>query len=171
MLDTVEHARLIADLPHVCSIAGVQPKFLHESMTHHCGTNEVDWVKNFWKYTEEGCPGLVLSGTRPDTRCQAIGAALVRNFIDARVVPLNSLLDHLQAGDVPSPTVLLIPNLFTVALHKAVPAWRVQMVYDLLLERSTHGKPTVVYIENMKQMTLVYGAVFADFLSNFKQVG
>jgi hypothetical protein len=41
VLDPIRHQRIIADLDHVCTLAGVQPKFLRESMKEHCGTGEV----------------------------------------------------------------------------------------------------------------------------------
>jgi hypothetical protein len=171
MLDKIEHARIIADFDNVCLTAGVQGKFLHESMTQYCDPAEVDWVKNFYKFKKEGLPGLLLHGiTRPDTRSQAIAAALIRNFIDARVIPLNSVLDAKENGDMPSPTVLLIPNLFVAATSKNIPAWKVQTVYDLLLQRSVQNKQSIVYVESMEGLKIAYGAPFADFLLSFKEV-
>ena len=88
VLDAKEHSRIIADFERVCSIAGIQAHFLYESMTKHCGPTEVDWVKKFWTYKSQGVPGSRLDrGARPDTRCQSMAAALVRNFVDARVIP------------------------------------------------------------------------------------
>ena len=99
VLDAKEHSRIIADFERVCTMAGIQGHFLYESMTKHCGPAEVDWVKRFWSYLRQGVPGLVLEGvTRPDTRCQSIAAALVRNYVDARVVPLNTLIDSTMDG-------------------------------------------------------------------------
>lgn len=172
LLDAKEHSRILADFERVCTTAGIQGHFLYESMTKHCGPVEVDWVKKFWHYKAQGVPGLVLQGvTRPDTRCQSIAAALVRNYVDARVIPLNSLLDSTMNGNhPPSPTVLLVPNLFMSAMGKNIPAWRVQTMYDLLLERATKSKPTVVYIEDLKGLVGIYGEPFRDFLSRFTLV-
>lgn len=172
VLDAKEHSRIIADFERVCTTAGIQGHFLYESMTKYCGPIEVDWVVKFWTHLRQGVPGLVLHGvTRPDTRCQSIAAALVRNYVDARVVPLNTLIESTLDGAVPpSPTVLLIPNLYVGATGKAVPAWRVQVMYDLLLERSTKNKVTVVYVEHMVGLVGLYGEPFHDFLSRFTQV-
>ena len=172
VLDAKEHSRIIADFERVCTVAGIQGHFLYESMTKHCGPVEVDWVKRFWTHLRQGVPGLLLQGVaRPDTRCQSIAAALVRNYVDARVVPLNTLIEStLDGGHPPSPTVLLIPNLFMAAMGKSVPAWRVQVMYDLLLERSTKSKPTVVYVEDLKGLVGMYGEPFHDFLSRFTLV-
>ena len=169
ILDAKEHSRIIADFERVCTTAGIQGHFLYESMTKYCGPEEIEWVKKFWAYKSQGLPGMVLSGvTRPDTRCQSIAAALVRNWVDARVIPINTLIESTQNGNhPPSPTVLLVPNLYMTVMSAKVPAWRVQTMYDLLLERSTKGKPTVVYVEDLKGLVNVYGEPFRDFLSRF----
>jgi hypothetical protein len=62
VLDEVEHERIIADMPGICGIAGLQPRFLRESMTVHCHNVEVDWVRKFTQYRYEGLPGLLLDG-------------------------------------------------------------------------------------------------------------
>jgi hypothetical protein len=169
VLDAKEHSRIIADFERICTTAGIQGHFLYESMTKHCGSVEVEWVKKFWHYKAQGVPGLMLLGVaRPDTRCQSIAAALVRNYVDARVIPLNTLIDSTMNGSSPpSPTVMLIPNLYMLAMSKHVPAWRVQAVYDVLLERSTKSKPTIAYVEDLKGLASVYGEPFRDFLSRF----
>ena len=168
LLDAKEHSRIIADFERVCTVAGIQGHFMHESMKTYCGPIEVDWVTKFWGYKKAGVAGLALVGvTRPDTRCQSIAAALVRNYVDARVIPVNTLIDSTMNGNhTPSPTVLLIPNLFLTALGKGTP-WRMQAMYDLLLERSTKGKPSVVYVESLSGLTQMYGEPFRDFLSRF----
>jgi hypothetical protein len=175
MLDAKEHERIIADFERVCTTAGIQGHFLHESMMTYCGPIEVDWVRKFWRYKKAGVAGLALVNiSRPDTRCQAIAAALVRHYVDARVIPLNTLIDSTSNGNrPPSPTVLLIPNLYMAATNYKTLAWRVQAMYDLLLERATRGKPTVVYVENLKPgmgLAKAYGEPFRDFLSRFMQV-
>ena len=104
------HDRLIKDAEHFCAIAGIQQHFLRESMTKYCGEAEVEWVRKFRKYKQEGMPGLVLEGIkRPDTRCQAMAGAFLRNFIDASVIPVNTLIDAAKDGSVPSPTGLFVP--------------------------------------------------------------
>lgn len=173
ILDAKEHSRIIADFDRVCTQAGVQGHFLQKSMTEYCKAVEVDWVRHFRKYRAEGNPGLLLEGVeRPDTRCQSIAAALVRNYIDARVIPMNTLIDTIRdEGRAPSPSVLLIPNLFMMATGKpSSVAWRVQAVYDALLERSTQGKPTVAYVEDLDGVATAYGKPFQDFLSRFTMV-
>ena len=70
----------------------------------------------------------------------------------------------------PSPTVLLIPNLFMANMNKASPVARAGRSYDILLERSTKGKPSVVYVEHMPGFRDLYGEPFRDFVSRFVPV-
>jgi hypothetical protein len=169
VLDPIRHARIIQDLQNVCMTAGIQSKYLHESMTKTCEADEVDWVRNFHKDRADGLPGLVLSKiTHPDAHCQAIAAALVRNFIDARVVPINTLMASREEGL--TPTVLLIPNLLVVTAGKSSPPWVVQAMFDLLLQRSVQNKPTVACVDSFADVLQIYGVPFSDFLSTFKQV-
>lgn len=171
MLDAKEHSRIIADFEGVCSKAGIQGHFLYESMKKFCGDKEVDWVTHFWKHKAAGLPGIVLNGVQnPSTRCQAIAAALVRNYIDARVVLTNTLVDALVEGSIPSPTVLLIPNLYVAAMCKTIPPFKVQALYDVLLDRSIKGKPSVVYVEDLKGLVGVFGTPFRDFLNGFRVI-
>lgn len=170
MLDAKEHARILEDMDRVCQMAGVQSSYLHQSMTEYCGPSEVDWVRKFHQYRDAGLPGMVLDGVpHPTQRCQAIAAVLLRNYLDARVIPVNTLIEASKDDQIPHPTILIVPNLFVLATGKQ-PAWRVQVLYDLLLERATKNKPSVVYVEDLKSLAAVYGAPFHDFLTSFKIV-
>lgn len=170
VLDPVAHAKLIADIDKISARAGIQLRFFRESMTKYCTAVEINWVKNFHQNRKEK-PGLVLEGVaNPDSRCQAIGAALLRNYIDARVMPLGAILDAQKDGEMDNPTVLIIPNMFVTLGNKAIPSWRIQGLYDLLLHRAVHNKPSVLYIENQKIMESTFGKTMNDFISGFERV-
>lgn len=168
VLDPVRHQRLIQDLDHVCTIANTPRKYVMESMTTFCDSNEVDWVVNFRLYRGM-YPGLVLVG-KPNTeeRCMAISGALIRNFIDSRVVTLSTLLDAAEAGTAPDPTVMVIPNLYVSSYGKTLPAWKVASVYDLLINRWTANKPTVIAVESLLGLQQAYGLAFSQHLNNYK---
>ena len=170
MLDQQFHARIIADCERVCAVAGIQKRYLLESMQGYCGPAEVDWVRNFKRYEAAAIPGLLITdATRPHIICQAIAGALVRNYIDARVMSVNSVLDAYKDGEnMVAPHVLLIPNMYIQATGRAMPSWRVQVLYDLLLERTVHGKPNVLCAETSQGLITAYGQPFADYLSSYK---
>jgi hypothetical protein len=170
VLDPQRHARLIADMEHVCAVANVPKSFVQTSMKTYCSAEVIDWVVNFRLYRPIHAGLLLVNASNPDTQCLAIGGALIRNFIDARVIPLNTLLMDIESSVVPSPTVLIVPNLYVSQLGKALPAWKIQQVYDLLLRRMTQNLPTVVSVENMLGMEQTYGRSFAQHLNSHYKV-
>ena len=110
---------------------------------------EIEWFKKFNKEKGEHS-GLMFHGSSDvQTRMMALCGALVRNFIDARLVTLGNLVPMKESKeptvDPLEPTVLLVPNLH-VKTHggKPLTAWQIQILYDALISRMTLGKQTVV---------------------------
>lgn len=176
VLDEKVHARLIQDLEHICFTAGVAPKFVENSMLGVAKEPEIEWVKKY--NTEKGeHSGLMFhGGTDVQTRMMALCGALVRNFIDARLVTLASVVPLKESReatvDAMEPTVLLIPNLH-VKTHggKPLAAWQIQILYDALISRMTLGKQTVVFVESMEGLGLDYGMLFRELLeTHYKQI-
>jgi hypothetical protein len=162
VLDQSRHARLIADIDHICAIARVPRLYVETSMKQHCDAAEVEYVVNFRLY-RASVGGLVISEKKnPDTRIMAICGAFVRNFIDARVYSLTDILEAVQDKDVPEPTVMLIPNLYVPSL----PKWKSSLLYDVLLRRLTSNLPTVVAVESMMDLRKDYGETFFQHLTS-----
>lgn len=165
ILDPVHHERLIADMEHVCKTANVLPLYVKQSMVGVSQPAEIEWVRQFREHSQNG-QGLVLTGSlSPETRMMSIAGALLRNFVDARVISLTTMLEMRDNGVLPDCRVMLVPNLFLRSAGKALPAWKVHIVYDILLARMTSSKPTVVYVEDMNALAAEYGRVFADHLT------
>lgn len=161
VLDPVAHERIIKDMDHVVAVANIPKNFLDRSMLDTCGDQEVAWVRDFNR-TRGEVAGLVLHNqSNADTRCMLIVAALVRNFVDARIVSLSTLLD---SGDPPDPTVMVIPNFYQKSFGKTLPAWKVSHLHDVLISRFTASKPTVLVVEDFNALAMSYGQGTADFL-------
>jgi hypothetical protein len=166
ILDKVKHRRLIDNLPHIAETANVPQHMIKCSSKPYLTASELEWLANFRVYQDKG-QGLVLTGMQsiaPDTKMMALAAALIRNFVDARVMSLGQVIGLMEDNEMPAPTVLLIPNLFAQSVGKALPDWKVQHVYDLLLQRVVAQKPTVAYVENFDALANVYGPPFAQHL-------
>jgi hypothetical protein len=178
MLNEKKDRMLLADLQHIAQVAGVHTKYIHYGMKDFCGAEEMDWVRRYHLYNgsgKESVPGLLLVGLdSPEVRCQSIAGSLVRNYIDARVVSLNTVLAAAEGKGSLNPTVLLIPNFFIEVPHSkgkpTLPAWKVQALHDLLLKRSQSNTPTVLYVSSLSALAEEYGTTFAAFLEGFKQV-
>lgn len=153
ILDRDKHRMLIADLPNVCQQSGVPPSFIHKSMREFCPDLECEWVQGYHRIKQKGKCGLVLVGSDVEKRCLAISGALIRNYIDARVITLQTMLDN----EV-SPTVLVIPNFHISAIDcKAHPSWKVDQVYSVLLDRMSTGLQTVLGVTSMEDLQMAYG--------------
>jgi hypothetical protein len=169
VLDPERHKRLLEDLEHICSIAHVPQKHVRESMVGYCDSLEIDWVTNFRLYRET-YPGLLIEGHKDSTdRCMAIAGALLRNFIDARVVSVNKILEYHETNSIPEPTVLVISNLQINNHGKPFTAWQLAVIYDVLVRRWTANLPTVVAIDNMDSLKQTYGLSFGQFLEKYKR--
>ncbi len=168
VLDPVRHLRLIADMDHIAGVAGVHPSFIKYSMIPYCDSTEVDYVMNFRLYRDTFSGLLLLGKDDADDRCNSICGALVRNFIDARVVTLTTVLDCAEAYNTPDPTVLIVPNFYMSSYGKTLPSWKVAVIYDVLLQRAAENKPTILAMDSFAAMKQSYGSSIASHLRKFK---
>jgi hypothetical protein len=171
------HARLIQDMEHICTVAGVPAKCVEHSMVGVTQEPEIDWVKNFRQYKGEFSGIIFEGGSNVETRMMYICGALVRNFVDARLVSLGSIVP-LKDGKEPQidpqePTVLLVPNLYVKTQGgKPLTAWQVQVLYDALLARMTSGKQSVFFVESLESLANDFGIMFKEHLmAHYKMIG
>lgn len=166
ILDREVHARLIQDLDGIAEIARVPVSLIHQSMSAHCSEIEVQWVKGFRAHVAANNSGglCMVNLPDPELRMQAMAAAFLRNFIDARVITVNEWISWKEEDDPPKPTVLLVPNFYTVMKGTPFTGWQVQTLYDLLTARYVVGKQTVLYVENLDRLAIDYSQHFADFI-------
>ena len=168
VLDPVRHLRLIADLDHIAGVAGVNTSYIRESMTSHCDSVEIDYVMNFRLYRESVSGLLIIGKDDIEERCFAICGAFIRNFIDARVVTLTTLLDAAESHATPDPTVLIVPNFYMSAYGKTLPAWKIATIYDILLQRAAENRPTILGMDNFLAMKQSYGGSIVNHLKKYK---
>lgn len=172
VLDPKTHARILADKENLARVANIPVSMLFESAKKYCDPAEIDWLTRF-PVNRRMNRGLVLTGNHtppPEIKMMAMTAALVRNYVDARVITAQALLQSIEdgKGEVPDPTVMFVPNLFVRHGGKGLPAWKVQILYDLLLSRFTAGKVSVLYVESMDAMGAEYGHTFTGhFEANY----
>lgn len=171
VLDPTYHAQLLAAIDEVSAHAGIPRSFIYKSAKEFCTPQELEWLTKYRAHRARNSGGLCLYGVgdRITARFSALAAALVRNYIHARVVSLSDFLDNEEAMDG---TVLFIPNFYVTAEGKPLAAWQIQVVYDHLTKRFLEGKMTVVYVENLETMQKHYGSLVADFIgSEFDLLG
>lgn len=165
VLDAVVHERLIQDIKSISEMSGIPALMIRTSMADYCAEPEKKWVREFQIHRAQGSGGLCLVGgdsATADDRLKAIGAALIRNFIDARVYMLNELIDMMDTGDTPSPTVMLLPSFYLGSY--SYPEWKVQKLHELLMHRVGAAKQTVLYVENLTGMNERYGTAITQYI-------
>lgn len=160
-LDAQYHERLLADLDRVAETAGVQKAFVWSKLSSYCDTHEVEWVKRMRKGQDHGLAYVGKKNIAIEDKMMAIAGVCLRNYIDARMMPVQEVLTRLKNDTMPQPTVLLIPNF---SLEKKdggdIPQWQVSSLLGLLYTRLARGLKTVVYISSMESLGLFYGESF-----------
>lgn len=161
LLDKVHHERLIANLDNVSKIAGVPPKFVWTKLSAFCSKEEIEWVR---RIRSADSSGLALTGklsSSVDNKMMVMVGAFLRNYIDARVMTVQDVIQRLKDDDMPSPTVLLVPN-FCVEKGEGgdIPQWQVSSLLGLLHTRLSKQQKTVLYAPSLSALEKQYGQPF-----------
>lgn len=168
ILDPEYHARLISSLPDVARTAGIPQHMIHRSMKDYLSADELKWFVNIRQNMQKWAGACFVGEHEPsiNTKMMAICAALLRNFMDARVVTMAGLITATEAGDSLDATVLLVPN-FSVDLEGGKPytAWQMSAVHDVLVERMAAGLPTILYARSMESLRKHYGEELEKFIA------
>lgn len=172
VLDPEYHARLIADIESVAKKSGVPMAMLLQSCEGICSEEEVAFVKGLRTHAADGVYGLLYTGapkagkTPINMRMMALAAAMLRNYIDARVITVQDVLAQLKKGTPPEPTVLLVPNFFIGKEQGgSIPAWQSSELLSLLMNRQALDMQTFLYVEDLDLMAAQYGEIFKQHLT------
>ncbi len=160
VLDRRVHQRLAADLSAFAERAGIPPEAICTALGEYVGDWEEAWVRSVLKSRRNPPPGLCYVGSWPDAprRMAGICGALVRNFVNARVLTAERFIE-----ERPDTTVVLIPN-----FHRAagkLPDWKAAQLADAFVERAG-TKSTVVSASDLGALREDYGDAVADLVQN-----
>lgn len=167
-LDKQVHARFALEIDKIADAAGIQREYITTPLSETCNDDEVEWVRRYKKHAAEDIFGLCLTGdaVAMSAHMSAIAGALLRNFIDAKVVTLHTLADPDQRPDLSDVSTLLVPNFFlTSASGGSLATWKVAEVYDLLLGRVMRKQQTVLYVENITALANEYGVAMMRLIN------
>ena len=95
-------------------------------------------------------------------RMSAIGGACIRNYIEARIVPLEDLGEY----DHEDVSVLLVPDFYTGGLSR----WKRSKVFSILVARHAAKQATVIYISNEEALKDEYGVAVWQHLNDTMNV-
>jgi hypothetical protein len=162
LIDPTYHAALLRDVDSVVRAANIPPAMLYRSMVGLCSDDELDYIREIRRHADRGVYGMVLEGLRPSVspleRFEAMAAACLRNYISARLMTLQEVLERLKDGDMPNPQVLLVPNFCVSVDGGRIAQWEVPELLGLLYARQAEGRQTVVYVQALSSVGAAYGS-------------
>ena len=176
ILDPEYHAKLVEGIDEVCEVAGVPRYYIsHVSMnTQGCSESEIEYVMKFRSWKNSNVAGMVYYGSVAsyEDHMLAMVGAFLRNYIDARVITVQSVAERLRKGLDINGTVLFIPNFFVGGNDYEWADWDKMKVYDWLCSRKYEGKQTVIGCKSYKLMNNALGETIAAFISgHFMRAG
>lgn len=167
-LKPLTHDPLVAQLQFISEHSRVPEDYLkHVGAKEFCSDAEMDWLRNAKKYLHNNDMGMVFWGPQEFSilkKMLAIGATLVRNYIDARVYSLTELLDLLDDRNAESPecTVIIIPD-FCVADYD-IPKRLIHKLSGFLTSRFIEHKGMIAYIDSYEILERKYGSTLANYV-------
>ena len=168
------HDSLISSIQFISAQTHIPEAYIrHVGAKEFCTEDEMLFIRNIKKHIREVNGGMLIHGKQefcdgkkvPVTKKMlAIGATLVRNFIDARIYPVATLMSLIEDryAEVPDCTVLIIPDLCTEGFQ--IPNKQIHKLYGLLLERFVANKMIIGYVDNLDAVADNYGNTFAEHI-------
>jgi hypothetical protein len=173
VLDPVVHAVLVQDLPRYADRAGIDPKYIWTSaLTGFLTQNEISYLRRCRLLAHDhGVFGLCYAGAGDVThKFSLMAGALVRAFVDARVMTAQQVLDEVKEGGHPEATVLLVPNFFSRSEFGRFDTSRAAVLGDLLCHRAARGEQTVIHVDSPEECKLKLGPRVAALIAGHMQI-
>lgn len=149
VLNAQKHERLILDIDRYARRAGIAPQYIWTSAVQELSAPEVEYLQKCLMLAKNGTPGLVYEGAGdPSERMAIMAGALVRAFVDARLMPAMQVFEYVGDGEYPEATVLLIPNFHVEAATGKYDTKKIAALGDVLCKRAVLGLPTIIKIDN-----------------------
>jgi hypothetical protein len=162
------HYRLVEDLDHVAASAGVPPIYLTRSMEGVCSQEEIDWFLSNPLSTNSDSAGLVYTSLSfNEERLILLAAAFLRNYINAKIMSLQQVIDVCSKGGSPNCTVLLIPNFYLSRDSGGdISSWKISYILGMMYDRLSKNQLTVIHCETLSAMAASYGDSFSSLINN-----
>ena len=175
LIDEVQHIQLLSDIAGYTRTAGIPESYVWTSATDYCGDDEIDYIGSIKKSLTERDGeniGMVyvgdVEGAPINERMMSIAGVCLRNYINAKVMTVQAVLDALKQQTMPTNvSVLLIPNFFSSRADGGrIAEWEVANLLGLLYQRQQDGKHTILHVSNLKELGKEYGPSFKKHLQS-----
>jgi hypothetical protein len=141
------HERLVLRIDEFAKRAGIPKEAIYtQTLADACPSIEVrDWVMNYRQRLSKGSAGLAVVHPLPvDSWLRAVTGCFLRNFVDARYLTCETVINAMKDGEPPEGTVIVIPNLNIPTTHAGIEEWHASLLYDFMLYRQAAGLPVVL---------------------------
>ena len=175
LIDEVAHIQLLSDIAGYTRTAGIPEHFVWTSATDYCGEDEIEYISSIKKSLTDRDGqniGMVyvgdVEGSPINERMMSIAGVCLRNYINAKVMTVQAVLDALKQQTMPTNvSVLLIPNFFSSRNDGGrIAEWEVANLLGLLYQRQQDGKHTILHVSDMKELAAEYGSTFKKHLQS-----
>ena len=158
ILNLQRHEQLLLMLEQAAERAGVPVGAICRHLRDYVGDDEREWCRKILASRSQPPSGMLYVGKWKDVnnRMDGIAGALVRNFVDARVMTIGRALE-----ERPTSMVLLMPNFCTTTKQAG---WQAERVADLVLERLHTNRTSILYATTVADVQNVYGKALSDML-------
>ena len=175
LIDEVQHIQLLSDIAGYTRTAGIPEHFVWTSATDYCGEDEIEYIGTIKKSLSDRDGeniGMVyvgeVDGAAINERMMSIAGVCLRNYINAKVMTVQAVLDALKQQTMPTNvSVLLIPNFFSSRKDGGrIAEWEVANLLGLLYQRQQDGKHTILHVSDMTELAAEYGSSFKKHLQS-----
>lgn len=167
ILNIEYHAKLIADLERIAEKAGIPASMVWSRLSQYCEDKDVAWVKHIRKGEDNGLAYVGKFKVPVEDKMMAITGACLRNYIDARIMPVQEVIARLKDDSMPQPTVLLIPNF---CMDKGnggdIAQWQISSLLGMLYSRLAKNLKTVLYVGSLPALESNYGEAFRKHIEH-----
>jgi len=164
------HRKLVENIEKVCGQARIPALYVHTCpLDKYCDEADIGWVKGYHGWADKGVAGMAYTNqvNRVEDRMMAIAGALIRNYIDAKVMTVQEIIQAVKDDDTPMCSTLLVPNFYLPRDSGGkLPEWQVSMLSGAMLSRFSRGVQTVIYVDDMTKLARDYGQMLAEHIKN-----
>lgn len=167
VLNPNQHFALVNDIQKYAKQAWIPEEYIYHSMVDYTDGPEIEWMQDWYAHRRNGVYGLVLTKNLDDAavipRMSAIVGCALRNFIPAKVMPLQDIISGLKNETSMTQDLICCPNFFLGDGSGEVASWQVSTLLGWLYSRMSQEKYTVVFVSDLNKMKAAYGASFLAF--------
>ncbi len=165
VLDEDHHHPLIRRIDYFSKQCRVPVPFICIAAKRFLNKPQREMIKNWSAAQDKGCNGFLFHGNPDKSVTEVFLTAagwMIRNSIDARIYTANEIVIAMQDDDLPTCTVLFIPD-FVIGNNPAT-EWISRLITGAVLQRAAAGLFTIVYADHASHIENVHGKPLAGHI-------